>query len=287
MNAQIKAFFHEATSTFTYVVHDGKSSLCAVIDPVLDFDYKSGSTSTESADKVIQWVNDHKLTPQWILETHAHADHISGAKHIQAQLGGKIAIGEHITLVQGVFKKVFNYGDEFVTDGHHFDDLMVAGSQFKIGDLDAKVLHTPGHTPACVTYDIAGKLFVGDTLFMPDVGTARCDFPGGDAETLYDSIHTLLSYPDDTELYMCHDYPPQGREIRHVCTVVEQKESNIHVGKGASKADFVEMRSTRDATLEMPNLILPSIQINIRAGELPDAENNGVSYLKLPLNQFK
>ncbi len=286
MNPIIKAFFHEATSTFTYVVHDGNNPLCAVIDPVLDFDYKSGSTSTESADEVIQWVNDHKLTPQWILETHAHADHISGAKHIQAELGGKIAIGEHITLVQGAFKKVFNYGDEFVTDGHHFDDLMVAGSQFKIGDLDAKVLHTPGHTPACVTYDIAGKLFVGDTLFMPDVGTARCDFPGGDAETLYDSIHTLLNYPDDTELYMCHDYPPEGRDIRYVCTVAEQKAQNIHVGKEASKADFVKMRSTRDATLEMPNLILPSIQINIRAGELPDAENNGVSYLKLPLNQF-
>ncbi len=287
MNAQIKAFFHEATSTFTYVVHDGQNPQCAVIDPVLDFDYKSGNTSTESADEVILWIKDHQLTPEWILETHAHADHISGAKHIQAQLGGKIAIGEHITLVQGVFKKVFNYGDEFVTDGHHFDNLMVAGSGFKIGDLDAKVLHTPGHTPACVTYDIAGKLFVGDTLFMPDVGTARCDFPGGDAETLYDSIHTLLSYPEETELYMCHDYPPEGRDIRHVCTVAEQKESNIHVGKGASKADFVKMRSTRDATLEMPNLILPSIQINIRAGELPTAENNGVSYLKLPLNQFK
>jgi glyoxylase-like metal-dependent hydrolase (beta-lactamase superfamily II) len=286
MSAQIKAFFHETTSTFTYVVHDGINPECAIIDPVLDFDYKSGRTSTQSADSVIQWIKDQALCLSWIMETHAHADHISSAKYIQNQIGGKIVIGEHITLVQGVFKKVFNYGDEFIADGHHFDHLIAENESFKIGELEVNVLHTPGHTPACITYDIAGKLFVGDTLFMPDVGTARCDFPGGDAQTLYDSIHHLLSYPDNTELYMCHDYPPQGREICYVCTVAEQKESNIHVGKGASKADFVEMRSTRDATLEMPNLILPSIQINIRAGELPDAENNGVSYLKLPLNQF-
>lgn len=285
MQPQVKAFYHEPTFTYTYVVYDGKNSQCALIDPVLDFDYKSGKTSHKSADQVIQWIQDNQLELSWILETHAHADHITGAKYFQQQLGGKIAIGDHIHLVQGVFKKVFNYGDEFIADGRQFDRLLGDNITLPLGELEIKVLHTPGHTPACVSYDIGGSLFVGDTLFMPDVGTARCDFPGGDASALYDSIQMLLNYPDETALYMCHDYPPK-REARFMCTVAEQKQDNIHIGRGTSKADFVAMRSSRDATLEMPVLILPSIQINIRAGELPDAEENGTSYLKLPLNMF-
>lgn len=285
MQPQVKAFYHEPTFTYTYVVYDGKSPQCALIDPVLDFDYKSGKTSHESADQVIQWIRGNQLELSWILETHAHADHITGAKYFQQQLGGEIAIGDHIHLVQRVFKKVFNYGDEFIADGQQFDRLLGDNITLPLGELEIKVLHTPGHTPACVSYDIGGSLFVGDTLFMPDVGTARCDFPGGDAETLYNSIQMMLSYPDDTPLYMCHDYPNE-RDARYMCTVAEQKQDNIHVGRGTSKADFVAMRSSRDETLEMPVLILPSIQINIRAGELPDAEDNGTSYLKLPLNMF-
>lgn len=286
MQPQVNAFFHAPTFTYTYVVSDGVNPACAVIDPVLDFDYKSGSTATKAADEVIAFIQRQGLTLEWILETHAHADHISAAKYYQAQLGGKIAIGAQIPLVQAVFKKVFNYGDEFSADGTQFDALLDANCQLKIGALDVKVLHTPGHTPACVSYDIAGHLFVGDTLFMPDVGTARCDFPGGDAKVLYDSIQTLLGYPDETPIYLCHDYP-HGREAQYLTTVAEQKAHNIHIGGGKSCEAFVAMRNARDATLEMPNLILPSIQINIRAGALPDVENNGVSYLKLPLNQFK
>ncbi len=285
MQAQIKAFFHEATFTYTYVVHDGESPQCAIIDPVLDFDYKSGGTSTSSADEVVNWIQEQNLQLEWILETHAHADHVTAAKYFQKTLGGKVAIGDHIHLVQDVFKQVFNYGNEFIADGHQFDCLLSDEISLPLGQLEIKVLHTPGHTPACVSYDIAGSLFIGDTLFMPDVGTARCDFPGGDASTLYTSIQKLLSYSEDTELYMCHDYP-HGRDARYVCTVKEQREHNIHVGKGTSRSDFVAMRSQRDETLSMPALILPSIQINIRAGELPGAEGNGVSYLKLPLNQF-
>lgn len=286
MQPQVKAFFHAPTFTYTYVVSDGVNPACAIIDPVLDFDYKSGATGTQSADEVIAWVKDQQLSVEWILETHAHADHISAAKHYQRQLGGQIAIGALINQVQEVFKGVFNYGDEFKTDGSQFDALLSANRRFNIGALEVKVLHTPGHTPACVSFDIAGHLFVGDTLFMPDVGTARCDFPGGDAETLYRSIQMLLSYPDHTPIYMCHDYP-NNRAPQYLTSVAEQKADNIHVGGGKSCQAFVEMRTTRDATLDMPALILPSIQINIRAGALPDAENNGVSYLKLPLNQFK
>ncbi|OPX56914.1 Glyoxylase, beta-lactamase superfamily II [Oceanospirillum multiglobuliferum] len=286
MQPQVKAFFHAPTFTYTYVVSDGVNPACAVIDPVLDFDYKSGTTDTQSAEEVISFIKAQNLSLEWILETHAHADHISAAKYYQAQLGGKVAIGAEIHRVQEVFKGVFNYGDEFKTDGSQFDELLGANRQFKIGELEVNVLHTPGHTPACVSYDIAGHLFVGDTMFMPDVGTARCDFPGGDAEVLYASIQTLLSYPEDTPIYMCHDYP-NDREACYLTTVAEQKAHNIHIGNGKSCQEFVAMRTARDASLEMPTLILPSIQINIRAGLIPDAENNGVSYLKLPLNQFK
>ena len=285
MQPQIKSFYHAPTFTFTYVVHDGQNPECAVIDPVLDFDNKSGNTSTESADTVIQWLESQGLKLKWILETHAHADHITAAKYFQQQCGGDIAIGDHIHLVQGVFKTVFNYGEEFIADGQQFDLTLGDNSTLALGGMQIQIMHTPGHTPACISYKVGDNIFVGDTLFMPDTGTARCDFPGGDAATLYDSIHKLLSFPDKTHLYMCHDYP-DGRDIREVCTVAEQKADNIHIGRGTSKADFIAMREQRDSTLDMPALILPSIQINIRAGLLPEAEDNGVSYLKLPLNQF-
>lgn len=285
MQPQIKSFYHSSSHTLTYVVHDGHNPECAVIDPVLDFDNKSGKTSTESADSVIQWINKEGLELKWILETHAHADHITGAKYFQQQCGGQIAIGEHIHLVQSVFKKVFNYGDEFLADGHQFDLMLEDHNTLPLGGLSIQVMHTPGHTPACISYKIGENIFVGDTLFMPDKGTARCDFPGGDAATLYDSIQKLLNHSDETCLYMCHDYP-EGREMREVCTVAEQKADNIHIGNATGKADFIAMREQRDKALEVPALILPAIQINIRAGLLPDAENNGISYLKLPLNQL-
>jgi glyoxylase-like metal-dependent hydrolase (beta-lactamase superfamily II) len=274
----------EATWTVTYVVHSGQGSACAIIDSVLDYDPKSGRTRTVSADRVIDYVEDNALNVAWILETHAHADHLSAATTLKERLGGKIAIGEHITRVQEVFKEIFNLEPQFRTDGSQFDRLLVDEEEIQIGELTAKVLYVPGHTPACVAYQIGDAVFVGDTMFMPDVGTARCDFPGGDAKTLYASVRKLLRLPPQTRLFMCHDYPPNHRKVAFESTVSAQREKNIHVHDGVSEAEFMAMRSQRDATLEMPVLILPAVQINIRAGEMPPKESNGIAYLKIPLN---
>lgn len=282
--ADIKAFFDPETWTFTYLVSAGKGSACVVIDSVLNYDPKSGRTTTRSADEVIQYIAEHQLKLSWILETHAHADHLTAAPYIQSKVGGKIVIGDHITTVQSVFKGVFNLDERFAINGSQFDYLLKDGESLAFGDLSLKALYVPGHTPACMAYEIGNALFVGDTLFMPDVGTARCDFPGGDAKTLYQSIQKILSYPKDTKLYMCHDYPPSDRPVAYVSTVGEQKQSNIHVHAGITEHEFVQMRTKRDATLDMPQLILPSIQVNIRAGHFPEPEANGQSYLKIPLN---
>ena len=282
--ADIKAFFDPETWTFSYVVYAGKQSPCVVIDSVLNYDSKSGRTSTRSADELIGFIQSEQLTLAWILETHAHADHLTAAPYIQGKLGGKIVIGNHITNVQNVFKGVFNLDEGFAIDGSQFDYLLQDGESLSFGDLSLKALYVPGHTPACMAYEIGDALFVGDTIFMPDVGTARCDFPGGNANTLYQSIQKVLAYSDETKLYMCHDYPPTDRPVAYCTTVGEEKKSNIHVHDGVSEADFVQMRNQRDATLDMPTLILPSIQVNIRAGHLPEPEANGKSYLKIPLN---
>ena len=282
--ADVKAFFDPETWTFTYVVYAGAASPCVVIDSVLNYDPKSGRTSTKSADEVIRFIQSENLQLAWILETHAHADHLTAAPYIQSKLGGKIVIGDHITNVQNVFKSVFNLDDQFAIDGSQFDRLLKDGESLSFGDLYLKALYVPGHTPACMAYEIGDALFVGDTLFMPDVGTARCDFPGGDAQTLYRSIQKVLAYPDETKLYMCHDYPPTDRPVENCTTVAEEKKSNIHVHQGISEEQFVQMRNKRDSTLDMPTLILPSIQVNIRAGHLPEPEANGKSYLKIPLN---
>lgn len=284
MSPQIESFFDPATWTFTHVVHTGVGSHAAIIDSVLDFDPKSGRTSTASADKVITFVRAQRLTIDWILETHAHADHLSAAPYLRRELGGKIAIGANIRTVQGVFKKIFNLEPEFRLDGSQFDQLFHDGERFRIGELEAEVMFVPGHTPACAAYRIGDVVFVGDTLFQPDVGTARCDFPGGDADTLFQSIGKLLALPPQTKLYMCHDYPPDGREVKAWTTVAEERARNVHVHEGVAREAFVDMRRKRDATLAMPTLLLPSIQVNIRAGELPPPEDNGVRYLKLPLN---
>lgn len=284
MQPIVQAFFDPATCTVTYVVWQSGRQECAIIDPVLDYDPKAGRTSTENADKVVRFVREHGLRVQWILETHAHADHLSAGPYLRRELGGKIAIGQHIRTVQGVFKKLFNLEPEFRLDGSQFDRLFREDEEFAIGGLTAKALHVPGHTPADVAYQIGDAVFVGDTLFMPDVGTARCDFPGGDAHTLYRSIRKLLDLPGDTRLFMCHDYPPAGREPRWETTVREQRAHNIHVHEGVTEEQFVSMREARDATLGMPTLILPSVQVNIRAGEFPAAEANGIRYLKIPLN---
>lgn len=285
---QVDAFFEPTTFTYSYLVSDPLSNRCAIIDSVLDFDFTSGTTSTASADLIIAAVEARGLQVDWILETHVHADHLSAAPYLKSKLGGKIAIGSSIQAVQKVFGKIFNAGAEFAVDGSQFDQLFSNGDTFKIGKLDVKVMHTPGHTPACLTYVMDAAAFVGDTLFMPDYGTARCDFPGGDAATLYQSIQKIFSLPAATRLFMCHDYLAPGRdEYRYETTVAEQREKNIHVGDGKNKADFVKLRTERDASLEMPRLILPAVQINMRAGQLPPTEVNGVSYLKIPLNQFK
>jgi glyoxylase-like metal-dependent hydrolase (beta-lactamase superfamily II) len=283
-NPQVEGFFDPATWTVTYVVHNGPGSACAIVDSVLDYDPKSGRTRTTSADQVIAFVKSHQLRVEWILETHAHADHLSAAPYLKQHLGGQIAIGDQITRVQKVFKGIFNLEPEFKQDGSQFDVLLKDEEAFRIGELTAKVVAVPGHTPACVAYQVGDAVFVGDTLFMPDVGTARCDFPGGDAKTLYASTRKILSLPPETRLFMCHDYPPNGRPIAFETTVAEQRAKNIHVHDGVSEADFVEMRSKRDATLEMPVLILPAVQINIRAGEMPPQEANGTAYLKIPIN---
>jgi glyoxylase-like metal-dependent hydrolase (beta-lactamase superfamily II) len=282
--AIVHGIFDKATWTVTYIVHSGVGTACAIIDSVLDYDPKSGRTSTTSADKVVAYVQANQLQVAWILETHAHADHVSAAPYLKKHLGGKTAIGTRITQVQKVFKGIFNLETSFKEDGSQFDQLLDSDEEFKVGELIGKVLFVPGHTPACVAYQFDDAVFVGDTLFMPDVGTARCDFPGGDAQALYVSTRKILSLPPETRLFMCHDYPPNDRTISFETTVAEQRAKNIHVHDGITEAQFVEMRTKRDATLDMPVLILPAVQINIRAGELPPKESNGVSYLKIPLD---
>jgi len=281
---QVHGLFDATTWTVTYVVHQGPGTACAIIDSVLDYDPKSGRTKTESADRVIEYVKSNRLHVVWILETHAHADHLSASAYLKQNLGGQTAIGDHIAQVQDVFKAIFNLEPGFRTDGSQFDRLLADEEILQIDDLQGTVHYVPGHTPACVAYEIGDAVFVGDTMFMPDVGTARCDFPGGDAKTLYASVRKLLSLPPQTRLFMCHDYPPNQREIAFETTVAEQREKNIHVHDGISEAQFVAMRTQRDATLEMPALILPAVQINIRAGEMPPKESNGVAYVKIPLN---
>ena len=281
---QVQAFFDPATWTVTYVAFDHPGGHCAIVDPVLDYDPKAGRTRTTSAGKVVDFVRAQQLTVQWILETHAHADHLTAAHHLRDVLGGQIAIGAAITQVQKVFKGIFHLEPGFQADGRQFDHLFSDGEAFSIGSLQARALAVPGHTPACMAYQIGDAAFVGDTLFMPDVGTARCDFPGGNAHTLYQSIRRLLALPPATRLFMCHDYPPAGREPAWQTTVAEQRAGNIHVHDGVSEDEFVAMRKRRDATLEMPVLILPSVQVNIRAGDLPPKDGNGVAYLRIPLN---
>ena len=280
----VHGIFDPATWTVTYVVYEKAGSTCAIIDPVLDYDPKSGRTSHTSADKVIAFVKSQQLTVSWILETHAHADHLSAAPYLKAQLGGKTGIGDHITLVQSVFKGIFNMETSFHADGSQFDHLFADGEAIPLGGLSTRTWYLPGHTPACVAYQFGDAVFVGDTMFMPDVGTARCDFPGGDAKTLFASVRKILSLPPQTRLFMCHDYPPAGRPVAFETTVAAQRAGNIHVHDGINEAEFVAMRNTRDATLEMPVLILPAVQINIRAGELPPKESNGIAYAKIPLN---
>lgn len=284
MRPTIHPFFDPATWTVTYVVFAEGHAGCAIIDPVLDYDPKAGRTSTASADKVIAFVREHALHAEWILETHAHADHLSAAAYLKRELGGRIAIGQHIRRVQGVFKSLFNLEPAFRLDGSQFDHLFEDGETFAIGELTGRAMHVPGHTPADMAYQIGDAMFVGDTLFMPDVGTARCDFPGGDAYELYRSIRKLLALPADMRLFMCHDYPPEGREPAWETTVRAQRERNIHVHDGVSEEQFVAMRQARDATLAMPTLILPAVQVNVRAGEFPPPEANGLRYLKIPLN---
>ena len=283
----VTAFFDEPTYTVSYVVADPETKICAVVDSVLDFDPASGRTNTESADEIIAFIREEGLTLEWILETHVHADHLSAAPYIQEELGGKIAIGSEIRTVQNVFGKIFNEGTRFQRDGSQFDRLVTDGDTFRIGNIDAYAMHTPGHTPACMTYVAGNAAFVGDTMFMPDYGTARADFPGGDARTLYRSIRKVLSLPGETRLFMCHDYKAPGRdEYKWETTVAEEREHNIHVHEGVSEDEFVAMREARDATLSMPRLILPSIQINMRAGQMPEPEENGTSYIKIPLNSL-
>ena len=281
---QVHGIFDEATWTVTYVVFEKQGSSCAIIDSVLDYDPKSGRTDHASADKVIAFVKANDLKVEWILETHAHADHLTAAPYLKQHLGGKTAIGDHIGGVQKVFKAIFNMEAGFKQDGSQFDHLFADGETIQVGAISGHTMYVPGHTPACVAYQFGDAVFVGDTMFMPDVGTARCDFPGGDAKTLYASTRKILSLPPETRLFMCHDYPPNGRPVNFQTTVAEQRAKNIHVHDGISEAQFVDMRTKRDATLAMPVLILPAVQINIRAGELPPKEDNGVSYVKIPLN---
>ncbi|WP_223516956.1 MBL fold metallo-hydrolase [Pseudomonas sp. GL-B-19] len=287
MPVLIEAFLDPASSTYSYVIYEADGGQCAIVDPVLDYDPAAGRTHTVQADKIIAFIREHQLQVQWLLETHAHADHLSAAPYLRRELGGKIAIGESISKVQGVFKSLFNLEPEFRIDGSQFDHLFAPGESFMIGNLKATALHVPGHTPADMAYLIDDDvILVGDTLFMPDVGTARCDFPGGNANQLYASIRKLLAFPASVSLYVCHDYPPEGRKSLCMTTVGEQRKSNIHVHDGIDEAAFVEMRTRRDAGLGMPNLLLPAIQVNVRAGNLPPAESNGVTYLKIPINQL-
>ena len=287
MGPDITSFFDEATNTISYIVCDPNGSACAVIDSVLDFDFASGRTDTKSADKLINFVKENKLDVQWLLESHVHADHLSAAPYIQMEVGGKIGIGSHITDVQETFGKIFNEGTEFQRDGSQFDKLFVEGDTFHIGQLRGDVLHTPGHTPACMTYVIGDAAFVGDTLFMPDFGTARCDFPGGSSENLFASIQKILTLPDATRIFVGHDYKAPGREhYAWETTVGEQKKKNIHIKSGKSKEDFVKLRDERDAKLAMPKLIVPSLQINMRAGNMPEPDEQGDVFLKVPINKM-
>ena len=287
-NPIVTSFFDEPTNTVSYVVHAPNSKECVIIDSVLDYDAAAGRTHTESADAVIAYIQEHDLKLEWVLETHAHADHLSAAPYLKKKLGGQIGIGEHIKNVQDVFTKVFDLDErEFANRNGFFDHLFKDEEEFSVGELTIKVMHTPGHTPACITYVIGDAAFIGDTMFMPDYGTARCDFPGGDAATLYRSIHKIFDLPDRTRLFMCHDYKAKGRDIyAWETTVAIAKKANIHIHEGISEAEYVEMRTTRDKTLGMPKLIMPSIQVNIRAGELPEPDANGVRYLKIPLNSL-
>ncbi|MBK8159861.1 MAG: MBL fold metallo-hydrolase [Rhodospirillaceae bacterium] len=281
----VKGFFDPETFTVSYVVIDPATKKAAIVDSVLDFDAPSGRTSTKSADALIAYVKEKGVTVEWLLETHVHADHLSAAPYLKEKVGGRLAIGFEIVTIQNVFGKVFNAGTEFARDGRQFDRLLKDGETFKLGSIEAKAMHTPGHTPACMTYLIGDAGFVGDTLFMPDYGTARCDFPGGDARILYRSIQKIFALPESTRLFMCHDYLPTGRtDYVWETTVGAEKHNNIHVGAGKSEDEFVAMRKARDAKLDMPRLILPSVQVNMRAGHMPPAEDNGVSYLKLPIN---
>ena len=280
----VLAFFDEPTNTFSYVVKDPASNACAVVDSVMEIDYAAGRLSLNGADKIIEYIRSQGLTLQWIIETHVHADHPSAAPYIQEKLGGKIGIGAEITTVQSTFGDIFNEGSKFSRNGSQFDQLFKDGDEYLVGELRCHALHTPGHTPACMTHIMGNAAFVGDTLFMPDGGSARADFPGGDARVLYRSIQRLLSLPDDLRLFMCHDYMPNGRDVEYETTVKQQRDSNIHVHSGISEDEFVAMREKRDATLGMPKLIIPALQINMRAGHLPEADNNGTVYLKVPLD---
>jgi glyoxylase-like metal-dependent hydrolase (beta-lactamase superfamily II) len=287
LNPEVQAFFDEDSNTFSYIVKDPTSNACAIVDSVLDFDYASGTVHYAGADKIIAAVQSQGLDVKYLLETHVHADHLSAAPYIQSILGGKIAISKHIVEVQEVFGKTFNEGTEFQRDGSQFDVLLDDQDRYRVGALEGRAIHTPGHTPACMTHLLGDAGFVGDTLFMPDGGTARADFPGGDARTLYRSIQKVLSLPAETRLFMCHDYPPDGRKLEHVTTVAEQNASNIHIRNGISEDQFVSMRQTRDATLAMPRLILPALQVNMRAGHFPEPAENQTTYLKVPVSGLK
>ena len=286
MQPEVISFFHAPTYTVTHLVKDPNSSHCVIIDSALDFDQTSGRTDTKAADEIIAYARDQELVVDWILETHVHADHFSAAPYLQKALGGKIGIGNQVPAVQDVFSKVYNFGDDFFADGSDFGILLGDGQTIQAGGMTVSVLHTPGHTPACVTYLIGDAAFVGDTLFMPDSGTARTDFPGADAATLYKSIKIILSLPDETRVFTCHDYAPGGRDYAWESNVQEENQSNVHIKAVVSEDDFVQMRTDQDATLEMPILMLPSVQVNIRAGHMPKPEGNGIAYLKVPINHF-
>ena len=286
-NFKIKGFFDEETSTISYIVYDMISKKCAVIDSVLDFDFSSGTIDYHNAEKIISFIEKMKLDLEWLIETHVHADHLSASPYIQKKLGGKIGISEKISDIQNIFGKTFNAGTEFQRDGSQFDRLFKDNDEYKIGSIKCKVINTPGHTPACTAHVIGNSIFVGDTLFMPDLGSARADFPGGDARELYRSIQKILSYPDDTLIFVCHDYPPTSRKVEWVTTVGEQKKKNIHVKTSIGEDEFVKVREARDKTLNMPKLIIPSIQVNMRAGNLPPAEDSGDVFIKVPINSMK
>lgn len=282
---EVQPFFDPSSNTYSYVVWDADERKAAIIDSVLDYDPASGRTGHGLADALVSFVESNGLTVDWLIETHLHADHLSAAPYVQSRVGGKLAIGEHVLTVQQTFGKLFNAGTEFQRDGSQFDHLFKDGERYRVGSMEAMAIHTPGHTPACMTHVIGDAAFVGDTIFMPDYGSARCDFPGGSARTLYQSIQKLFQLPDATRVFMCHDYKPEGRsEFRHETTIGEERQSNIHVRQGIGEDDFVRMRQARDATLAAPRLLLPSVQVNMRGGQLPPPESNGVRYLKIPLD---